>query len=234
VTRFFGNCAGFLCILALAACDDSAINGPTADILSSNANDDVDASSLSSTDALSDVPPEKGACQGSFVDPAMAPFDDQCSFLDKCLHAGSCFCGDGCPANKVKCDDAYCPNAHPKCYCGSGCDAKVVQCPEYICQQSAPSTGCEPHDDCIYNPAAPPSWCGCQQMPDHCSCGSDCLPNVQLCDAKVCKNYPAKGCTAQKNSDGTVKTFENCYCQQCGTLAQKPHCYYLLCPGPKP
>ena len=223
MVRFFGKWSCLAATLWLAACDDAAVGGPTADSVGSV----VDIIASGGTDAIEETSPDKGACQGSALDPAMAAFDYQCGFLDKCLHAGSCFCGDGCPANKTKCDDAYCPNVHPKCYCGATCDAKVIQCPQYICDAN-PSTGCEAHDDCVYNSDKPPSWCGCQQMPDHCSCGSDCLPNVALCDPKVCKNYPAKGCT------GNTTPYSNCYCQQCGTLAQKPHCYFLLCPGAKP
>ena len=65
-------------------------------------------------------------------------------------------------------------------------------------------------------------------MPDHCSCGSECLPNVAMCDAKVCKNYPAKGCTPN------TTTYTNCYCERCGLLGQSPKCWFVLCPGAQP
>lgn len=223
VQQMFGKWLSFVMLLGLAACDDSAVGAPTADILISPVDADDDASLIGDKDALADASPEQTACIGSNLDPAFSAFDNQCAFLDQCEHMGSCYCGDGCPANKVKCDAQYCPEAHPKCYCGDGCDAKLVMCPNYVCN-AAPKTGCEPHDDCVYNNQKPPAWCGCQKMPNHCSCGSDCLPNVPLCDPKVCKNYPAKGCTAN------TTPYANCYCDRCGTLAHKSRCYFLLCP----
>ncbi len=218
----------WLCgFVALVGCDDNAVNGPSADILSSPLDTTDDASLLADKDALADTGPDKAACQGTALDPAMAAFDYQCSFLQQCPHAGNCSCGDGCPASKTKCDAQFCSDPHPKCYCGGGCDAKLTQCPAYICGTTPPA-GCDEHDDCVYNPQPPPTWCGCQQMPDHCSCGADCAPNVPLCDAKVCKTMPTKGCTANPTA------YTNCYCQECGMLGQTPRCYFLLCPGAKP
>lgn len=223
----FRNSMAILAVLlALPGCDDSAVGAPTADVILSTADTNDDAT-LSGADTLEDISPDKAACQGSALDPAMSAFDYQCSFLTQCLHAGSCFCGDGCPANKIKCDDAYCPDVHPKCYCGDACDANVVKCPNYICNEH-PTTSCEVHDDCVYNSQKPPAWCGCQKMPDHCSCGSDCAPNVPLCDAKICKNYPAKGCTAN------TTPYSNCYCERCGLIGQSAKCWFLVCPGAKP
>ncbi len=225
--RFCAIACWFFCLIALAACDDAAVGGPTADILSSAVDSQDDSGLNGGKDAIADASPEKAACIGSALDPAMAAFDYQCGFLGQCEHMANCFCGDGCDASKIKCDAQYCPNAHPTCSCGSDCGASAVMCPNYICKD-APATGCTPHDDCVFNNAKAPDWCGCQQMPDHCSCGSDCAPNVPLCDAKVCKTYPAKGCAAN------VTPFSNCYCERCGTLAHTPRCYFLHCPGANP
>ncbi len=233
MVRLFGKFWWLGCVFSLAACDDTAVGGPSEDILSSNADATDDVSILGGKDAIEDISPEKAACVGSALEPGMSVFDYQCKFLDQCEHMASCYCGDGCSDTKIKCDDQYCPNAHPKCYCGDGCDAKLVMCPNYICNAS-PSTGCEAHDDCVFNNAKAPDWCGCQKMPDHCSCGSDCLPNVALCDAKVCKNYPTKGCSPELNDKKEIKTYTNCYCERCGTLAHTPRCYFLQCPGAKP
>ncbi len=208
-------------LFALTACDDTAVNAPTADILSSPGD------TASGTDAIDDVSPDKAACQGSALDPAMAAFDSQCAFLSQCPHAGNCWCGDSCAANKTVCDAQYCSNAHPKCYCGTGCDASQTMCQQVVCGATPPAS-CEAHDDCVFNPQPPPSWCGCQTIPGHCSCGSDCQPNVALCDAKTCKNFPAKGCTANPAS------FTNCYCDRCGLIGQSAKCWFVLCPGAAP
>ena len=204
----------------LSGCTESAV-GATAE-LTGQATDagNTDAATLAQ-DATSIV--EQNSCVGTALQAGYAAFDSQCAFLDQCVHAGNCFCGNGCAANKVKCDAAYCPKTPPTCGCGKAC-GDLVQCPKYICGDTLPDT-CETHDDCVYNSEPPPAWCGCQPMADHCFCGDSCLPNVQKCNASTCAKFPAKGCTANTES------YKNCYCQKCGLHGTTPKCFYLLCPG---
>lgn len=231
---WLGRSAGCaLGALLVGGCGDEAAPGPTADIVAIAS--DVAAETAVSDAApdiavIEDISPEKAACLGTALDPAMAAFDNQCGFLETCRHAGSCWCGNTCPtdiANKPKCDPEFCDDPAPKCHCGKSCTGSEPTCTNVVCGNDPPA-GCELHDDCVFNSAKPPPWCGCQKMPDHCSCGSECTPNVPKCDAKVCKNYPAKGCTPN------TATYTNCYCERCGLIGPSAKCWFVLCPGAQP
>lgn len=169
------------------------------------------------------------SCTGSALQPSFSSKDGDCAFLAKCPSLGECYCGDKCPANKApKCDASVCPSTSPKCFCGEQCASNQKKCPQYICDP-LDEKACVELDDCVFNTAKRPEWCGCQSMAPHkpdCWCNSGkCSESHPECEPSKCAGKPADKCIFVKGDD-----YDGCWCDRCGMLGETPKCFFVLCP----
>lgn len=226
--QFGARLAGIVAICALAAigCSDPTPATSTG-TSTSTGKDAVDAAP--DAPAAADTGAALASCTGSALQPAFAAKDGDCAFLAKCPSLGECYCGDKCPAAKTpKCDASICPAAAPKCYCGEQCAANQKKCPQYICDP-LDEKACVELDDCVFNTAKRPEWCGCQTMAPHkpdCWCNaSKCAEPHPECEPSKCSGKPADKCIFVKGDD-----YDGCWCDRCGMLGETPKCFFMQCP----
>lgn len=222
--------------VVLVACGEGGKNpslGGTGKATDATAAGDATPASDLQTTTSDGGPPPVATCAGSALNDGFKALDKDCAFLNKCPSLGKCYCGDKCPTSKTpKCDASLCPQSNPKCFCGEGCKAGQKQCPQYLCKDAGleNSAGCDELDDCVFVNTPPPSWCGCQKMPNH---APDCWCNAKLCSeprpecaASKCSGKATDKCIYVKGEDYT-----SCWCDTCGLFGDTARCFFVLCPN---
>lgn len=222
----FGPFAAALCLIgwALSGCSEAE----TAASISADAGQGSDTAAKDVASGA-DTGTSLASCTGSALKPGFESKDIDCAFLAKCPTLGECYCGEKCPTSKVpRCDPSICPNNQPKCFCGEQCSADKKKCPQYICDP-LDEKACAELDDCVFNTAKRPDWCGCQTMPPHkpdCWCNAAaCSEPHPECSADKCVGKPAGKCIFVKGEE-----FDGCWCDRCGLLGETPKCFFVQCP----
>ncbi len=211
-----------LSYLMIGGCGDPASDIQSGAIVSDAATGGSDSDAAAGADAV------QASCVGSAIAPAFAARDIDCAYLLTCYTSAQCYCGDKCPADITRrCDPKFCTDNHPVCYCGDKCGSDKKICPDYVCK-AHPSADCAPLDDCVFNNAPLPQFCGCSQMPAHkpdCSCGKNCgASDPPTCSDSVCVGKSSDKCIVVP---GEPKS--GCFCETCGLLGYTPKCFFVHC-----
>ncbi len=221
--------AALVCCAAGASCsgEDDAKEGTASG---------ADATTAGTNDALvgdSEDAITASSCLGVADDnrALFSQYDDQCTFLSDCPQTGQCYCGDGCKAEKTKCQESLCAGIDSTCWCGDTCASQhpdKPMCPQYVCNDKGDISGCAAQTGCTYIGQDREEKCKCTTManaePD-CWCGASCSGDKAACNPALCVGKNADKCIIVP---GTAYT--GCYCATCGLLGDQPRCFFVVCP----
>jgi hypothetical protein len=216
--------ACLLTLIAVGGCgEDSNASGPKADTKKA-----VEVDAGTAAEVVS-------SCKGVGQEHRrkFSQYDHQCGFLSDCAASGQCSCGKGCAADTQPCNDTLCKGADPACYCGDDCvdqPSKKPLCPEYFCKENNKHqvAGCHALPHCKFIDTPQNSKCQCTTMPNHaptCWCGDTCADGKAKCSGALCFGKNPNACIVTPG-----EKYDACYCATCGLKANKPACFFVLCP----